>query len=129
MSEFKGSPRMHGDEEARRSARRVRTCAAELLLELGIAPHHVGYTALFDGAMLLSAQPQTRRVSLTDTVYPLVERFSGEDPMAAEHAIRDAIRLCWQKDAGAFRDALFPPACTPTNADVLYTLSAYLKRQ
>ena len=105
---------------------RLRRCAAELLLAVGVSPHTKGFTLLQNGMMLLEGQPRTRRIVLRDTLYPLMERFS-EQETSAEHAMRDAIRLTQEKAQP--QCALFPPAHIPTNAEFLYKLSAQLQKQ
>lgn len=105
-------------------ARRANRCIGELLLELGVAPHTEGFTALCKGSMVLTAQGESR-LRLNDTLYPLVQRGSEKTGISAEHAIRDAIRNGWQREPSALRAKLFPSGRAPTNAEVLYTLAAY----
>ena len=107
-------------------ARRANRCAAELLLTIGVPPHTKGFHLLQAGAMLLEEQPNTRRIALNDTLYPLAEQLAG-GTASAERAVRDTIRLTTQSKTPPAQ-ALFPTASVPTNAEMLYALSAQLRK-
>lgn len=110
-------------------ARRANRCIGELLLELGVAPHTAGFSALRSGTMLLTEQGNAFRQRLNDTLYPIVERYAGNERRSAEHAIRDTVRISWQREANALRSELLSDDCVPTNAEILYALAAYAKER
>ena len=102
-------------------------CAGELLLEVGAAPHTQGFRMLQYGMMLLSEQPIEVHIGLKNSLYPLLEELTGRP--SAEHAIRDTIRLSWQRKPAPPFAALFPSERVPSNAQYLYAMSALLKKR
>lgn len=97
----------------------------ELLLSLGVTPHTEGYAMLRDGARLLSDGDRCRRMRLTNELYPLLGESFERKQSRAEHAMRDAVRLAWQREEPE-REAL---CCgeTPSNAALLYLLAGYVQ--
>ena len=109
--------------------RRVRDAqqqAGELLLRLGMTPHTEGYAMLRDGTRLLACVGYSRHVQMTNELYPLLAASYRQNDRKSEHAMRDAIRLAWQKN-GAERSALFPEDEPPSNAALLYLLAGCLR--
>ena len=95
-------------------------CVSELLMGLGIAPHLKGYAALRDGVRMLAETSRTRRIRTNEDLYPLL----GEKGSQIEHAVRDAIRTAWERNAEtAAQTDLFFGIEQPTNAVFLYTLA------
>ena len=94
--------------EMRERVHRANRCIGELLLKLGAAPHTAGYSALLSGTLLLTEYGEQERMRLSDTLYPIVERFSANGCPSAEHAIRDTVRMCFSKQPCALRSTLFP---------------------
>ena len=93
-----------------------------MYVELGIAPHQSGYTALRDGVRMLAELSRTRRVRTNKDLYPLL----GAKRTQVEHAVRDAIRLAWTRKSAAQTD-LFSGTQPPTNAVFLYTLAEQVR--
>lgn len=110
-------------------ARRASRCIGELLLELGVAPHTAGFSALRSGTMLLTEQGDEFRQRLNDTLYPILERYTENERMSAEHAIRDTIRISFSREPTALRSELLSDDRVPTNAEILYALAAYAKER
>ena len=98
----------------------------ELLFRLGVTPHTVGYAMLRDGVMLLSDGDRYRQMQLTTELYPLLGESAQKKTGQAEHAMRDAVRLAWQKE-GAASEIPYIGEETPSNAALLYQLAVCLK--
>lgn len=111
------------------SPRRVRDAqrqAGELLFRIGITPHTAGFAMLRDGVRLLSDCDRNRHLKLTEELYPAIAAIYLQSNGSIEHAMRDAIRLAWQRE-DKDRSSLLCEEQAPSNAALLYALSEHLR--
>ncbi len=97
----------------------------ELLFLLGVTPHTEGYAMLRDGARLIADGGRFRKLRMTEELYPLLGESFRKKRSYAEHAMRDAVRIAWQRE-DADRKALYFDDEAPSNAALLYQLAMQL---
>lgn len=120
---FSGGTPVRGVRRTRDAQRET----GELLLRLGVTPHTEGYAMLRDGARLIARCGRYRQIGMTNELYPLLAEGYRQRDGAAEHAVRDAIRLAWQRE-DPDRQALCCDGGTPSNAAFLYLLAGQMRR-
>ncbi len=111
-----------GRDRCGAAARRHREIG-EALFSIGVTPHTEGYALLRDGTRLIADGDRYRQIRMTDELYPLL---SGCFARHAEHAMRDALHLAWQRD-GQERCAPYFGASAPSNAAFLYLLASRIR--
>ena len=99
-----------GRDRCGAAARRHREIG-EALFSIGVTPHTEGDADRY------------RQIRMTDELYPLL---SGCFARHAEHAMRDALHLAWQRD-GQERCAPYFGASAPSNAAFLYLLASRIR--
>ena len=112
-----------------RSIRRTKDAQrqiGELLFELGVTPHTEGYALLRDGVRVLADAERYRHIRLTDELYSLIGELYRQEKPRVEHAVRDAIRLAWQRENAEPQTAL-QNGEAPSNAALLYLLAYRMK--
>ena len=115
-----------GDAKPLRRYADARRQIGELLFRLGVTPHTEGYAMLRDGVMLLSDGDRYRQVQMTTELYPLLGESFQKKQSHAERAMRDAVRLAWQKE-GAASEIPYIGEKTPSNAALLYLLAGRIQ--
>lgn len=118
--------RIRFERTAAGHARRVSDAhrvVGELLLELGVAPHLVGYDPLCDGIRIASEQDRTWAVqpaALNAAVETLCDASNGE------HAIRDAIGVGFLRPDD-LHARIFPFSKRPSNSEFVCTLAELVR--
>lgn len=107
------------------SETRISPAAVQLLLELGIPAHRVGYEQL---CVALPHFARDKQQCLSTELYPFVaERLRYSDWRAVEHAIREVIACGWKHRDPAVWSRYFPGfRRAPSNKRFIATLAEYI---
>ena len=102
-------------------------CARELLRQIGMEDHLLGFEALARGAALLSACPPPSP-PIQHALYPQLSALLSVSPAAVERRIRSAIESAWlhgdlQAQTALMGFSVSAERGKPTNAELLFRLA------
>jgi two-component system response regulator (stage 0 sporulation protein A) len=77
------------------SKKQIERAVADLLKELGVSPHLMGYTFILDAVCLLCTASDVTQIQMMTDIYPEVARKNSVQPSIVERGIRHAITSAW----------------------------------
>ena len=101
------------------------TKLAQLLIELGVPPHRIGFLQLCAAIPLYK---RDRQQSMVAELYPAVAKTLGySDWRSVEHSMRRAIAVAWERGDPEVQKRYFPGYDSPPpNKRFIATLAEYI---
>lgn len=110
----------------------VRVRIEQVLRELGVSDHWIGYAYLCTAVAILLDAPEAGH-AITTVLYPQVARIHKTVPVAVERSIRHAIETGWMRcdyrsQEKYFGNQINPMRAKPTNAQFINRVANAVRR-